>query len=51
MQFRCVALIALWTFISGPILGTPRGSVSADRAVAQKPAEPVAKQLRLAPGR
>jgi hypothetical protein len=28
MQFRWVALIALWTFLSGPIIGAPAGSPS-----------------------
>jgi hypothetical protein len=25
MEFRWIALIALWTLVSGPIFGTPRG--------------------------
>lgn len=29
MDFRAVALIALWTLISGPIFGVPSGPVSA----------------------
>ena len=29
MEFRWVALIALWTLISGPILGVPTDSRSA----------------------
>ena len=28
MEFRWVAIIALWTLISGPILGGPSGSVT-----------------------
>ena len=28
MDFRCVTLIALWTLISGPILGVPTGPAS-----------------------
>jgi hypothetical protein len=28
MEFRWVAWIALWTLLSGPILGTPTGSAS-----------------------
>jgi hypothetical protein len=35
MQFRCVALIALWTFLSGPIFAGP-WAIS-------KPAPPAAK--------
>ena len=26
MDFRWVALIALWTFLSGPMFGTPRSA-------------------------
>jgi hypothetical protein len=29
MEFRWVALIALWTLISGPILGVPSGPTPA----------------------
>jgi hypothetical protein len=28
MEFRWVALLALWTILSGPILGGPTGSAS-----------------------
>jgi hypothetical protein len=28
MEFRWVALLALWTLISGPLLGVPSGKVS-----------------------
>jgi hypothetical protein len=35
MQFRCVALIALWTFLSGPIFAGPWAT--------SKPATPPAK--------
>ena len=33
MEFRWVALIALWTLISGPILGGPTGTASNGKAV------------------
>jgi hypothetical protein len=28
MEFRWIALLAIWTFLSGPILGGPSGSAS-----------------------
>jgi hypothetical protein len=31
MQFRWVALITLWTFLIGPILGAPSNSAKAHR--------------------
>jgi hypothetical protein len=31
MQFRWVALITLWTFLVGPILGAPSGTAKAHR--------------------
>ena len=31
MKFRWLALIALWTLVSGPILGTPTGPGSTAR--------------------
>ena len=30
MDFRCVTLIALWTLISGPIIGVPTGPASSN---------------------
>ena len=44
MDFRWVTLIALWTLISGPILGVPTGPNSSK-------AKPVAKVVRLADAR
>jgi hypothetical protein len=42
MDFRCLALIALWTLLSGPIFGPPaRSTVRSDEratATAVKPA-------------
>ena len=29
MNFRCVAVIALWTLLSGPVFGPPSGGSSA----------------------
>jgi hypothetical protein len=43
MQFRWVSLIALWTILSGPVLGPPTGGSpsakerSNDRPAASKP--------------
>ena len=31
MNFRCVALIAVWTLVSGPIIGVPPGSVTSGK--------------------
>lgn len=31
MEVRWIALIALWTLLSGPILGTPPGPAFGDR--------------------
>jgi hypothetical protein len=36
MDFRWVALIALWTLISGPILGVPTGPAKVTRSADQK---------------
>jgi hypothetical protein len=36
MEFRWISLIALWTLISGPILGVPTGSESSAKVVAVK---------------
>jgi hypothetical protein len=41
MDFRGVTLIALWTLISGPILGVPTGPASSK-------AKPAAKVVRYA---
>ncbi len=43
MQFRWVAIIALWTMLIAPILGTPSSSTSSARQAAVKtvPAIPV----------
>jgi hypothetical protein len=35
MEFRWVVVIALWTMLIGPILGTPSGSTSARHAPAK----------------
>ncbi len=41
MEFRWVALLALWTILSGPILGGPSGKASRgkDRLSAVTPAK------------
>jgi hypothetical protein len=44
MEFRWVALIALWTLVSGPILGTPSGPALGDQEVAKQSAAPKAKK-------
>lgn len=46
MGFRYIALIALWTLVSGPILGVPTGknSASASRQVGKKVVKAKAKQ-------
>lgn len=44
MEFRWVALIALWTLVSGPILGTHSGPVSAKRAIEKLMVKPQALQ-------
>ena len=41
MDFRCVTLIALWTLISGPILGVPTGPASSNGKQVKKIARPV----------
>jgi hypothetical protein len=50
MEFRWVAIITLWTFLSGPIFGTPSGPASTarkPRAAATASAKaPVAKAGR-----
>ena len=40
MEFRWVALIALWTLVSGPMLGTTPGPVSASRSAEKKLVKP-----------
>ncbi|MFO0881666.1 MAG: hypothetical protein U0840_30580 [Gemmataceae bacterium] len=45
MTFRWVALVALWTLISGPILGVPTNPASASRQGAAKVAPQVSKTL------
>lgn len=47
MEFRTIALLALWTLISGPILGVPSGPASSPR----KFVAPVAKVAPLNPSR
>lgn len=44
MEFRSVALIALWTLVCGPILGTPPGPASGNRPAVKKSASPNGKQ-------
>lgn len=46
MEFRWVALIALWTLISGPILGVPSGPVSATQNSKAKAVKIVKQQAR-----
>ena len=40
MEFRCLALLALWTLLSGPVFGPPARSAArpGERAVVVKPA-------------
>jgi hypothetical protein len=45
MEFRWIALLAIWTILSGPILGGPSGSAS---RVKDRP--PAAKSVRHAAG-
>jgi hypothetical protein len=44
MEFRWIALIALWTLLSGPILGTPSGPAHGDRPTEIKAVQMKAKQ-------
>ncbi len=44
MEFRWVALLALWTLLSGPIFGDPPGRAS--RARERAHAAPAAKAAR-----
>jgi hypothetical protein len=44
MEFRWIALIALWTLLSGPILGTPSGPAFGDRPGVKKAVQVKAKQ-------
>ena len=46
MQFRWVAAITVWTFISGPVFGPPHASHSATR---QRPVVASAKPRRSLP--
>jgi hypothetical protein len=45
MQFRWVAIIALWTFLSAPILGVPSKSPTA------RPGKDVARSVEFGAGR
>lgn len=51
MEFRSVALIALWTLVGGPILGTPPGPASGNRPAMKKsisltPKQPSSRPVR-----
>jgi hypothetical protein len=43
MEFRWVALVALWTLVCGPILGVPTGPASAGRQAQKKAVKPLVK--------
>ncbi len=42
MEFRWVALIALWTLISGPIMGVPSGAAGKSGKAPVKMVKPAA---------
>jgi len=44
MEFRWVALIALWTVVSGPIFTTPKGPAAGSRQAEKKVVKPAAAQ-------
>jgi hypothetical protein len=44
MEFRWIALIALWTMVSGPIFGTPSGPASGSRQAEKKVVKPAVPQ-------
>ena len=44
MEFRWVVLIALWTVLSGPVIGVPTGPTSSGRNVAKKAIKPVVQK-------
>jgi hypothetical protein len=46
VQFRWVAFITLWTFLVGPILGAPSGSVKAHRKAASAVVKPAPAPAR-----
>jgi hypothetical protein len=51
MQFRVVALIALWTMIVGPVLGPPVSPSSARHPAPSAAAQPVKPASRSSPVR
>jgi hypothetical protein len=54
MEFRCVALIALWTLLSGPVFSTPPAAPPAPPerpAPAVRGEEPSPSKLSLPPRR
>lgn len=45
MEFRWVALIALWTVISGPVIGVPTGPASSRRTAETKAVKPLLPRM------
>lgn len=45
MEFRWVALIALWTMVSGPVIGVPTGPASSLRKAQKAPVKALAAPM------